>query len=87
MGALGWSFAPPIRGEDGEYIPTKGEVAEMGSDGIEGVTGDSLYGSKFVRELYFRAQKDYEGRYVTPSSLRHVYEGGKVVLRESSFGC
>lgn len=64
MGALGWSFYPPIRGEDGEYPATTGDVAEMGNDGIKGVTGDSLYGSKFVRELYFRAQKDYEGRYV-----------------------
>ena len=78
MGALGWSFFPPIRGEDGEYPATKGEVGVMGADGIEGVTGDSLYGSKFVRELYFKAQKDYEGRYVrslyshTASSTRSL---------------
>jgi len=28
MGALGWSFYPPIRGEEGEYIKTSGEVGE-----------------------------------------------------------
>lgn len=31
-------------------------------DGYE----DSLYGSKFVRELYFKAESDYGGRFTVP---------------------
>lgn len=55
MGALGWSFYPPIRGEDGEYLKTTGEVGE--DDGLKEVTRDPLYDSKFVRELYFKASR------------------------------
>ncbi|KAM0749747.1 glutathione-S-transferase [Meredithblackwellia eburnea MCA 4105] len=64
MGALGWSFFPPIRGENGEYPATKGEVGK--DDGIADVTGDQVYGSKFIRELYFRAEKEYSGRFTVP---------------------
>jgi len=28
---------------------------------------DSLYGAKFIREIYFKAQPDYEGRFTVPS--------------------
>lgn len=31
-------------------------------DGYE----DSLYGAKFIREIYFKAQPDYVGRYTVP---------------------
>lgn len=54
MGALGWSFYPPIRGEDGEYLKTSGEVGE--DDGLKDVIRDPLYDSKFVRELYFKVR-------------------------------
>lgn len=60
MGAYGWSFYPPIRGAEGEYPATTGEVGP--EDGVAGVVQDPLYNSKFVRELYFRAEKDYSGR-------------------------
>ena len=65
MGALGWSFYPPIRGADGEYPATTGETGP--DDGIKGVIPDPLYNAKFARDLYFRAEKDYSGRYVVPS--------------------
>jgi hypothetical protein len=32
----------------------------------EGATPEKLYGSKYLRELYFRAQPDYEGRFTVP---------------------
>jgi putative glutathione S-transferase len=60
MGALGWSFYPPIRGEDGEYLKTSGEVGE--DDGLKEVIRDPLYDSKFVRELYFKVR-------VSPTAL------------------
>lgn len=62
MGALGWSFFPPVRGEDGSYPATKGETGE--DDGIAEVTRDPLYNSKFIRELYFKANPEYDGRCV-----------------------
>lgn len=60
MGAKGWSFYPPIRGEDGSYPATEGETGP--DDGIEGVIPDPLYNAKFIRELYFKANPEYEGR-------------------------
>lgn len=33
---------------------------------IEGSTPDTLYHAKFLREIYFRAQPDYEGRFTVP---------------------
>jgi len=27
---------------------------------------DSLYGSKYIREIYFKAQPDYSGRFTVP---------------------
>jgi glutathionyl-hydroquinone reductase len=60
----GWSFYPPIRGEDGSYPPTKGETGP--DDGIAGVIRDPMYDSKFIRELYFKAEKAYEGRFTVP---------------------
>ncbi|KAK5170257.1 uncharacterized protein LTR77_004843 [Saxophila tyrrhenica] len=32
----------------------------------EGATVDKLYGSKYLHELYFKADKDYKGRYSVP---------------------
>ncbi|SCZ99445.1 BZ3500_MvSof-1268-A1-R1_Chr3-1g06014 [Microbotryum saponariae] len=64
MGALGWSFYPPIRDEDGAYPVTHGETGP--DDGVQGVIRDPLYDSKFVRELYFKADKEYNGRFTVP---------------------
>jgi putative glutathione S-transferase len=37
------------------------------SDGwYEGATEDKLFGSKYMHELYFKADKDYKGRYSVP---------------------
>ncbi|GAA5944521.1 hypothetical protein JCM1841_007048 [Sporobolomyces salmonicolor] len=64
MGALGWSFYPPIRGENGEYLKTEGEVGE--NDGVKDVIPDPLYNAKFLRELYFKVNPDYSGRFTVP---------------------
>lgn len=43
----------------------QGQVGEP--DGIEGVTGDKMYGYKFLRELYFKADPEYSGRFTVPT--------------------
>ena len=35
-------------------------------DGLAEVNGDPLFGSKFLRELYFRVDPDYSGRFTVP---------------------
>lgn len=47
MGAQGWGWP---EGETGE------------TDRVEGVIPDPLYKSKFIRELYFKADPEYDGR-------------------------
>ncbi|GAA6021455.1 hypothetical protein JCM10207_004741 [Rhodosporidiobolus poonsookiae] len=64
MGALGWSFYPPIRDEDGGYPATQGETGK--DDGIAEVTRDPLYDAKFIRELYFKVDPEYSGRFTVP---------------------
>ena len=32
----------------------------------EGATEDKLFGSKYMHEIYFKADKDYKGRYSVP---------------------
>ncbi|KAI5864439.1 glutathione S-transferase [Durotheca rogersii] len=49
-GETGWSF-PGANGPDDTY---------------EGSTPDKLFGSKYLREVYFRADKDYKGKYSVP---------------------
>ena len=34
--------------------------------GSPGATGDTLYGFEHLREVYFKAQKDYDGRFSVP---------------------
>ncbi|GAA5999028.1 glutathione S-transferase family protein [Rhodotorula paludigena] len=65
MGNLGWSFCPPVRDSEGGYPKTEGEVGEP--DGFPDVTGDPLYGTKFLRELYFKVDPDYSGRFTVPT--------------------
>lgn len=46
----------------------------MGSDGwrfatpdkVPGATADELYGSKFIKEIYFKADPEYSGRFTVP---------------------
>ena len=33
---------------------------------LEGSTPDTLYHAKYLREIYFRSQPDYEGRFTVP---------------------
>ncbi|KAI2467265.1 glutathione S-transferase [Annulohypoxylon bovei var. microspora] len=49
-GGKGWSF-PGANGPDDTY---------------EGSTPDKLFGSKYLHEVYFRADKDYKGKYSVP---------------------
>ncbi|KAI2632494.1 glutathione S-transferase [Hypomontagnella submonticulosa] len=49
-GEAGWSF-PGAAGPDDTY---------------EGSTPDKLFGSKYLHEVYFRADKDYKGKYSVP---------------------
>ncbi|OTA58044.1 hypothetical protein K449DRAFT_374322 [Hypoxylon sp. EC38] len=49
-GEKGWSF-PGANGPDDTY---------------EGSTSDKLFGSKYLHEVYFRADKDYKGKYSVP---------------------
>ncbi|KAI1372254.1 glutathione S-transferase [Hypoxylon crocopeplum] len=50
-GEAGWSF-PGANGPDDTY---------------EGSTADKLFGSKYLHEVYFRADKDYKGKYSVPA--------------------
>ncbi|KAI1106482.1 glutathione S-transferase [Jackrogersella minutella] len=49
-GEAGWSF-PGAKGPNDTY---------------EGSTSDKLFGSKYLHEVYFRADKDYKGKYSVP---------------------
>lgn len=51
-------------GENGEYPATTGEVGK--DDGIAQVIKDPLYDSKFIRELYFKVNPEYAGRFTVP---------------------
>lgn len=64
MGKWGWGFFPPPRGEDGEYLDTDAPTEIGADDGIAGVVPDPLYNAKFIRELYFKQEEGYTGRWV-----------------------
>ncbi|BGP16068.1 hypothetical protein JCM10213_006796 [Rhodosporidiobolus nylandii] len=80
MGALGWSFYPPIRDADGGYPATKGDVGA--DDGVAGVTRDPLFDAKFIRELYFKQDENYGGRFTVP--VLWDKKTGTIVNNESS---
>lgn len=64
MGTLGWSFHPPLR-DGSEYVAA--QLDKVGAyDGVEGVDKDPLYNFNYVRQLYFKASADYEGRFTVP---------------------
>lgn len=64
MGKFGWSFYPPVRGEDGSYVELEAPDQVGAEDGIKAVVRDPVHDSKFLREIYFRIEKDYNGRWV-----------------------
>ncbi|GAA5826930.1 hypothetical protein JCM3770_006309 [Rhodotorula araucariae] len=80
MGNLGWSFYPPIRDTDGGYPKTDGQVGE--DDGLAAVDRDPLYDAKFIRELYFKVNPNYDGRFTVPVVWDKKTE--RIVNNESS---
>jgi len=56
MNAEGWSFNG--KGYEGQGAGKDGKVAD--------VIPDSVYGFDLLQELYFKVDKDYEGRYTVP---------------------
>lgn len=62
-------------GPEGWHFPSSNEECA-------GATIDHLYNSKFVKELYFRANKDYVGRYTVPILWDKKYQ--TIVNNESS---
>ena len=52
------------------------------TEGSPGSTGDTLYGSENLRDVYFMAEKDYEGRFTVP--VLWDKKTKKIVNNESS---
>jgi glutathionyl-hydroquinone reductase len=48
------------------HMGDKGWKFVQSEDELEGSQPDPLYHAKFLRELYFKAQPDYEGRFTVP---------------------
>lgn len=56
---------PYPKGDDKGWPGWRFNVAGDEPD-YEGATHDKLYGSKYLHDLYFKADKDYKGRYSVP---------------------
>ena len=82
MGKWGWSFYPPVRDENGDYVDLKAPDQVGPDDGMKGVIRDPLYDTKFIRELYFRVEEGYTGRFTVPVLWDKKAE--KIVNNESS---
>lgn len=65
MLSQGWSFYPPKRDEDGTIQQSQTEAGP--DDGIAGVDRDPMYDAHFLRELYFKVDPNYEGRFTVPT--------------------
>jgi len=48
------------------HLQDKGWKFVESEDELEGSTPDTLYHAKYLRDIYFRAQPDYEGRFTVP---------------------
>ena len=48
------------------HMGDKGWKFVQSEDELEGSSPDTLYHAKLLREIYFRAQPDYEGRFTVP---------------------
>ena len=65
-------------GENGwRFVETENE--------LEGSQPEPFYGVKYLRELYFKAQPDYEGRFTVP--VLWDRKTGTIVNNESRFFC
>ncbi|GAA5929908.1 hypothetical protein JCM3775_004461 [Rhodotorula graminis] len=65
MLSQGWALGTPKRNSDGSYDQDEKEVTDD-DDGIAGVDRDPQYGAKHIRDLYFKVNPDYTGRFTVP---------------------
>jgi putative glutathione S-transferase len=63
----------------------KGWRFVQSEDELEGSQPDPLYHAKFLREIYFKAQPDYEGRFTVPVLWDKKTE--TIVNNESRYLC
>ncbi|KAK8032070.1 glutathione S-transferase [Apiospora arundinis] len=65
--AIGVSVVKPYpKGNDQGWPGWQFPGANGPHDTYEGATADKLFGSKFMHEVYFKADPDYKGRYSVP---------------------
>ncbi|KAK9414012.1 putative Glutathione S-transferase [Seiridium unicorne] len=57
---------PYPKGDDKGWPGWQFPGAQGPDDVYEGATEDKLFGSRYMHEIYFRADKDYKGRYSVP---------------------
>lgn len=60
------SIVRPYPKGDGKGWPGWRFNVQGAEDNYEGATDDQLFGSKYLHELYFKADKNYKGRYSVP---------------------
>lgn len=65
MLSQGWALGTPKRNSEGSYDQDEKEVTDD-DDGIAGVDRDPQYGAKHIRDLYFKVNPDYDGRFTVP---------------------
>ena len=57
---------PYPKGDDKGWPGWQFNLKDDKNGWYEGATEDKLFGSKYIHELYFEADKDYKGRYSVP---------------------
>jgi len=60
------SIVRPYPKGDGKGWPGWRFNVQGAEDNYEGATDDQLFGSKYLHELYFKADENYKGRYSVP---------------------
>jgi len=73
----GWHFVSPSNASK-DPAP----VSEHNSDTFPGATADKLYGSAYMSDLYYKADKDYNARFTVP--VIWDKKGETIVSNESS---
>lgn len=73
----GWHFVSPSNASK-EPAP----VSEHSTDTFPGATADKLYGSAYMSDLYYKADKDYNARFTVP--VIWDKKGETIVSNESS---
>ncbi|KAK8135631.1 glutathione S-transferase [Apiospora sp. TS-2023a] len=80
--AIGVSVVKPYpKGNDQGWPGWQFPGANGPDDAYEGATADNLFGSKFMHEVYFKADPEYKGRYSVP--LLWDTKTGTIVNNES----